>query len=191
MSQSDSSTRSPDQATPRSTVVAVTAGLLLVATLVLASSSAGKAALQRWRYEQAPAPPIELVDVRSGEAVRLADYQGKVVLLDFWATWCPPCREQMPAVERIARDDELAADVQVLSINTDEPEAGRARKVRKFLRRGDFTMRTLLDTGAASRAYQVFSIPTLVVIGPDGRVEALRQGAHSEQQLRELIAEAR
>jgi thiol-disulfide isomerase/thioredoxin len=137
------------------------------------------------------APGFTLPVVSSNEMVSLEQYRGKVVLLDFWATWCPPCREQMPAVQSLAEDESLSQDVQILSVNTDERGAGRVPKVKAYLDDNGYTFTTVLDDGRASSAYRVSSIPTLVVIQPDGELLHQQTGVHSEKELRELIAEAK
>lgn len=143
-----------------------------------------------WNMRGQQAPELSLFDVDSGENVRLDGLRGKVVVLDFWATWCPPCRKQMPAVEALSRDASLGDKVAVLSINTDKPAPDRQANVRAFMKMNKYQMKTVLDDGSASRAYNVDSIPTLVILGPDGRVHHIDSGVHSEQKLRSLIQDA-
>ncbi len=97
----------------------------------------------------------------------------------------------MPAVQSIAQDSSLADDVQILSINTDERGSNRIPQVKGYLDKNDYTFTTVLDDGRASGAYAVSSIPTLVVITPDGDLFHSETGVHSEAELRELIAEAK
>ncbi|MEC9396419.1 MAG: TlpA disulfide reductase family protein, partial [Myxococcota bacterium] len=182
----DASARPPKKAS-RGTIIAVTLGMLLVGMMVVTTSKVGKRAMARWQVEDQNAPNVALVDVRTNRRISTQDFHGKVVLLDFWATWCPPCRKQMPAIEKIATDASLSDKVAVLSINTDEIEPARRGKVRSYLNKYKYTMTTLLDDGRASRAYHVFSIPTLVVIDKKGNVHSLKHGVHSEDELREII----
>ncbi len=103
-----------------------------------------------------------------GKEVRLADYAGQVVVLDFWASWCGPCRMAMPAV---ARFSEMYAQrgVKVLSINLRETPG----QVRAFLsgHPSSSSMRVLLDqNGAVGQSYGVAGIPTFVVIDRQGGV---------------------
>lgn len=137
------------------------------------------------------APGFTLPVVGSNEMVSVEEHRGKVVLLDFWATWCPPCRKQMPAVQNLAEDESLADEVKIFSINTDEHSANRVSKVKTYLDKNGYTFTTLLDDGRASSAYAVSSIPTLVVIRPDGELQHIQTGVHSEAELRELIADAK
>lgn len=138
-----------------------------------------------------PAPSFELpVMEQQDETVALADLEGKVVLMDFWATWCPPCREQMPQLERIAEDEELSDHVAVLSINTDPQTDDRHERIEQFLEEEQLSLPTLLDSGRVQSAYGAGTIPTLVVIDPHGNINYVGEGVHDEQRLRELIDEA-
>lgn len=136
------------------------------------------------------APGFTLPQIGSAEVVSLEQHRGKVVLLDFWATWCPPCREQMPAVQNLVEDESLSEKVQIFSINTDERGPSRVPKVETYLNENGYTFTTLLDDGRASSAYGVSSIPTLVVIRPDGELQHVQTGVHSESELRKLIGQA-
>ena len=136
------------------------------------------------------APGFSLPVVGSNETVSLQQYQGKVVLLDFWATWCPPCRKQMPAVQSLADDQALADDLKILSVNADEG-ANRISKVKGYLDKNGYTFTTVLDDGRAMGAYGVAHLPTLVVITPEGEVYHQESGVHGEKELRELVAEAK
>jgi thiol-disulfide isomerase/thioredoxin len=139
-----------------------------------------------------PAPEFELARLKTDETVSLADYRGKVVLLDFWASWCPPCRRQMPRLEQLRNDDEIGDDFQLLSINTDETVEGEARaaKVTSFLDKRGVTFETLLDDGSVARAYEVQSLPTLVIVGPEGMVHYAGTGLHTTDEMASLIREA-
>lgn len=119
--------------------------------------------------------------------VRLEDFKGKVVVMDFWATWCPPCRQQMPILQRIHEDEALKGKVQVLSINADEETPERARHVRRFLAANQYSMMTVWADWPTMRAYNVESFPTLVIVDGQGVVRHFLRGAHDEQTLRALI----
>jgi thiol-disulfide isomerase/thioredoxin len=137
-----------------------------------------------------PAPAFTLENVETGEMVALRQYEGEVVLLDFWATWCPPCKKQMPVIQTIHEDPSLE-NVKVLSINTDARAPDRRAKVMGFLRETGYTFDTLLDTGQTQANYGVRSIPTLVVVGPDGKIQYAQAGVHTENKLRDVIEDAR
>jgi len=132
-----------------------------------------------------PAPPFTLKGVK-GSTVSLASYKGKVVLLDFWATWCRPCRIEMPRVEALYKEFKTKGLV-VFGVNFAEDIA----TVKAFLAKNPYTMPILLDTkGEAGRLYQADAIPTLVVIGKDGKISAYFRGVREENVLREALAKA-
>ena len=116
-------------------------------------------------------------------------YEGKVVLLDFWTTWCPPCREQMPIVERLHADETLRESLGVGSVNLDEPSPDRVAKVQAYLTRAGYQTPTLIGSPRDASAYQVTSYPTLILIDPQGQVARVMTGLRSEQTLREAIAQ--
>lgn len=117
------------------------------------------------QLEGKPAPLFKLNDP-DGKSVSLADLKGSVVVLDFWATWCPPCRASLPHLEQLAKD-KAAAGVKVYAIDVQET----AQQVTAFLKQQNLTLNALLDTdGKVSGAYLANSIPESVVIGKDGVV---------------------
>jgi peroxiredoxin len=137
---------------------------LRVALLCLASAAAfGAAELEPWNGGPAPALELRALD---GRGHRLADYHGTVVLVNFWATWCEPCRDEMPSMQRL-KEKLAGKGFVVLAVNLDEPEA----RIRKFLShlKVDFTV--LLDPGKkAARAWDARILPASFVVGPDGRI---------------------
>ncbi|TXD38869.1 TlpA family protein disulfide reductase [Lujinxingia vulgaris] len=135
-----------------------------------------------------PAPELSLPMLGSDEVVDLQDYRGQVVLIDFWATWCPPCREQMPTLQRLADDPEFEAAV--LSVNTDDPTDDREALVATYLDYNGLTLPTLLDEGPARASFKVRAVPTLVVVDGEGRVVKSSSGLHSEADLRKFAEEA-
>jgi thiol-disulfide isomerase/thioredoxin len=120
----------------------------------------------------APPPPLELADL-GGRTHRLADYRGKVVLVNFWATWCGPCREEMPSRERLRQALEGRPFV-VLAVNV--AEGGRvAGDYMKTLPHG-FTV--LLDRdGSVTKAWGARILPATYVLGPEGEVRFRHVGA--------------
>lgn len=133
-----------------------------------------------------PAPPITLTDLK-GRTVSLAAYKGKVVVLDFWATWCGPCRIEMPRVQKLHTDLKSKGLV-VLGVNVSEDP----KTVKAFLAKNpSYTFNILLDKdGKVSNQYKADAIPTLVVIGKDGKVRSWFQGVREEQVLRDAVAKA-
>jgi thiol-disulfide isomerase/thioredoxin len=106
------------------------------------------------RLAPAPAPDFELAGL-DGKPVRLADFRGRVIFLNFWATWCPPCREEMPAMQALARELEKDGLV-VLAVNYEES----AETAEAFVRETGLTLPVVLDgEGAVARRYRVTGLP--------------------------------
>jgi thiol-disulfide isomerase/thioredoxin len=122
----------------------------------------------------------------AGPEVSLANLKGHVVVLDFWATWCGPCRRWMPIVAKMEQEMK-GRDVRFFAVNVAEsPE-----QVRKYLRLAGTTPTVLLDRdGKTSEAYGAASIPLTVVIGKDGVVAQVLIGLHPEEDLRSALASA-
>jgi len=139
--------------------------------------------------EEKQAPAFNLKTL-SGGVVGPSQHVDRVVILDFWATWCGPCRKQMPALQAIEADATLKDQVVVLSINTDDADVGREKLVKGFMSKNGFEFDVLMDTGSVAGLYGVNRIPTIVVIGPGGKVHYARSGVLNESRLRELIAQA-
>ena len=132
----------------------------------------------------AAAPEFSLKDL-SGLQVRLADLRGKTVLLDFWATWCPPCRRALPHIQKV-HDDYGPLGLEVLGINSEPPD-----KPRSYLARHGYTFTTLSDPGGrVTGSYGVTGIPTTVIIDESGTVSSYSVGYKTESELRGLLARA-
>lgn len=129
--------------------------------------------------------PFNLLDL-DGNLVKLADYHGRPVIVNFWATWCAPCRLEMPefqtAYEQYA-DQELA----ILALNQDEP-ADVARAY--FYDEMGLNFTPLLDENSATaNAYGAFGLPSTYFIGPDGRVTAIHRGPLTMGQIEGYLAQ--
>ena len=117
------------------------------------------------------APDFSLADL-DGNQVMLSDHRGKKVILNFWATWCPPCRAEMPDLERLAREHE--GTVTVLLVDLEEEEA----QIRPFLDDIGITLVPLLDAEAkVATLYRVSALPTSVIIDEDGVIQEVQVGA--------------
>lgn len=119
-----------------------------------------------------PAPDWELKDP-AGKAMKLSDHKGKVVVLDFWGTWCPYCLQAMPSIQKL-HDRYKDKGVVVLGLDT-ENDAGA--DPAGFMRQKNYTYGLLLNAEKITKAYRVFGFPTLYVIGRDGKVALVEQGA--------------
>lgn len=113
-------------------------------------------------------PPLELRDME-GRLHRLSDYRGKVVLINFWATWCEPCRDEMPSMQTLQKrmDRLVQGEFVVLAVNYAEREA----RVAEFLRQQRLEFPVLLDPfSEAWRAWKPGLLPASYLVGRDGRL---------------------
>ena len=123
-----------------------------------------------------PAPDFAATTLgRPPEPRSLRDYRGDVVLLNIWATWCGPCRVEMPSIERLYAD--LAPrGLKVVAVSVDQP--GAEDLIRGFVREYGLTFDVLHDpTEAIGRRYQVTGYPQTFVIGRDGVIRKMELGA--------------
>lgn len=137
--------------------------LLLLATWLPAPLVHGEAMLKPWR--QGATPALALKDMR-GELQSLDRYRGKVVVINFWATWCEPCVEEMPSLERLV--ERLGSGrVVVLGVNLAEGEA----RIRSFTEKTRVTFSLLLDRdGVARKAWKVGGVPATFVLDAKGKI---------------------
>jgi len=147
----------------------------LLRSIALAATTAALAALlagAAWSVAEKgkPAPGFSLKTL-DGKTIRLSDYKNKkVVVLSFWATWCPPCKMELPVLQTIWKQYEKKP-VQILGINVDNRGDVRATVKEKGL-----TFPILIDTQRVSDDYGVQAIPTLVIIDKKGIVREIHVG---------------
>jgi cytochrome c biogenesis protein CcmG/thiol:disulfide interchange protein DsbE len=189
----------------RSTLLSLLAGFVIVATagaLFLSASSepaapppsASSSASDRAAspVERAsssalgtdePAPDFEL-DRMNGDTFHLDAHRGEVVVINFWATWCPPCREEIPGFVKLQKeygDDGLT----IVGVSMDD---GGFSTVRPFADKMDINYPLVMDDGKVGRAYgPVRALPSTFVVGPDGMIRHVRSGYLPEAQLRAWI----
>jgi thiol-disulfide isomerase/thioredoxin len=137
-----------------------------------------------------PAPDMA-VRRADGAAVRLADYKGKVVLIDFWASWCPPCKTSFPALDAIYREYQEQG-LAVLAVNVDE----KRRDAQVFLDVHPHRMTVLFDPkGASPTAFGVKGMPTSFLIDRTGNIRFTHMGYSGNidgsyrQEIRQLLSE--
>jgi peroxiredoxin len=136
---------------------------LAAALLVMLCGAAAAADLKLWTG--GPPPALALKDL-DGRQHRLADYRGKVVLINFWATWCGPCREEMPSIQEL-KNKLAGRPFVVLAVNLDEPES----RIRKFLTQMKLDFPILLDPDRnVAKGWNARILPATFIVGPDGRV---------------------
>lgn len=134
------------------------------------------------RRSAGDAPDFSLRDL-SGRTVRLSDHRGKVVLVNFWATWCVPCRVELPHLERLHRQY-AAQGLVVLGVSIDGPDS--AAEVDPQARRYGLTFPVLMDqdTRVVALYNPKKTAPFTVIIGRDGAVARRREGYHAGDEVR-------
>ncbi|MYL60613.1 redoxin domain-containing protein [Virgibacillus halodenitrificans] len=124
------------------------------------------------------APDFELVSTNE-EKVKLSDYRGKKVMLNFWATWCPPCREEIPDMQNFYDEKEIV----ILAVNLTQTEA-KKQDVVDFMEKHRVTFPVLLDEASdVSNKYRIQPIPTTYMIDSQGRIRFKAYGAMTYEQM--------
>ena len=136
-----------------------------------------------------PAPDFTLTD-QYGETHTLSDYQGQTVFLNFWATWCGPCKMEMPDIQALYEEwDENAGDLVVLGVAG--PGIGRegsAEDIAAFLEENGYTYPVVMDdTGMLFYQYGISAYPTTFMIDPEGNVFGYVQGAVSREIMDDIV----
>lgn len=161
-----------------------TAGLVL-----LAAGLFGWIVLPRLAPRQAPdflLPRLGPAGALMPQKVRLSELEGKAVILDFWASWCQPCRHEMPVIDRVARANASRGLVALGILSGDAPE-----DAANFLAQNPVSYTSVVDDQSeAGRAFGVSGLPTLVVIDKKGQVVGTRVGMVPERELNALVETA-
>jgi peroxiredoxin len=131
------------------------------------------------------APDFTLEDL-DGKLVKLSALRGKTVVIDFWATWCPPCEFQVPVLNAIHETwHDRGVVVLGISVDTEGREAVKPYAEKHGVR---YTM--LLGSEALARDFGAPGFPALVVVGPDGAIRSMHVGLVEEPELQQVLAEA-
>jgi thiol-disulfide isomerase/thioredoxin len=122
-----------------------------------------------------PAPDFNLADV-TGKAATLKQFSGKVVFLDFWAPWCDPCREELPALDALYK--KYSSDgLEIIGVDIDSSE----ELLTEFLQKVPVTFTVLIDKkGVIRRGYNFRTLPTAFIIGKDGVIRFVHMGYGKE-----------
>lgn len=119
----------------------------------------------------------------NGKSVSLSDFKGKKVLLNFWATWCPPCRAEMPDIEKLYLENK-DSDLVILAVNLGED----TQTVKSFIDKNKYNFNILLDSDqAVAIKYNIVSIPTSFFIDKEGNIVSKKVGAMSIKEMRDNV----
>ena len=133
------------------------------------------------------APDFEVLDA-NGQPVHLSDFVGKPVVMNFWATWCPPCKSELPTFDRLAA--ECGDDIVFLMIDLTDGSRDTIDGVKAFVEENGYTFPVYYDTKySAATAYGANSIPMTILVDPQGVLAGYAVGALSEGSLRRGITE--
>ena len=165
-------------------------GILLIALVWLLTDRNAQPGLPPIAETRKPAPEFALPGLH-GETVRLSDYRGKVVLVNFWGTWCEPCKEETPALAAVYRklQDQGLVIIGVDLRNQERPGPDGDADVRAFTERYGVTYPIALDAGGeTARAFQIYPLPTSFVVDQNGMIRYVRVGQITAEEVETLFA---
>ena len=144
--------------------------------------------------ETMAAPGFSLID-QYGETHTLSDYKGKIVFLNFWATWCPPCKAELPYIQELYEEYQAMEDPDVVFLGVTFPSYGNEQDVAgitAFLEENGYTFPVLMDTEASLlQPYYISAFPTTFIIDTDGNVLGYVPGGMTKDIMESVIAQAR
>lgn len=131
------------------------------------------------------APGFELLDL-TGAPVNLSDFKGKIVFLNFWASWCPPCREEMPHMQSFYEKNKENG-IEIVAVNLTNLDVGQ-QAIEQFVQDYGLTFPVLLDeNGYVGMMYETMTIPTSYVLDTEGRIFQKVIGPMNEQMMNDLV----
>lgn len=135
----------------------------------------------------AKVPSFTLQDMK-GKKVSLDDFKGQIVILNFWATWCPPCRQEMPEFNKMDAELKKSGEAVLLAINLTDGRRETKAKVSQFMASNKYDFRVLLDPeGEAADIFSIRGIPTTAVIDRDGVLREQIVGATTRDRVMSAV----
>lgn len=142
-----------------------------------------------------PSPSFSLKGV-DGKIVNLSDLKGKIVIVDFWATWCAPCKASFPTLQKIYQKYSSNKNVLILAVNTWEKITGeeKEKNVYKFIKENNYSFTVLFDLEERNKSiaaqFGVEGIPTKFIIDKEGNIQFKEVGFNGEKEMMdEMIAQ--
>lgn len=124
-----------------------------------------------------------------GKEHKLSDYSGKTVFLNFWATWCPPCREEMPYIEELYKERD---DVAIIGVSIPAEPSNGVDSIKSFLSENNYTFPTLLDiNGDLGSYFNIMAYPTTIIIDKSGEIDRVVEGSLTKENMEILIDSAK
>ncbi len=173
----------PEQSTPKNWLRGALIVALLIAALVM-----GFEEMRGGIPDDLPAPAFSFERFGGGH-LSSTELKGKVVLLDFWATWCPPCREEMPWLVNLAREYD-SKGVAFVAVSHDEPEEAKAAVGIYVDQLPGLRPYAVFGDPAVGALYKVRALPTLYVLDREGKVVASHTGQTTERSVRRWLDDA-
>ena len=148
----------------------------------------GDSPIEETGLDQGDTPPDFELKTMSGEVVKLSDLKGKKVILNFWASWCGPCKAEMPHMEKYYKKYKESANVEIVAVNLTSAERRGLEGVTEFIDSYGLTFPIPLDEdGKVSNDYSVITIPTTFLLGTDGKLSQKIIGPMDENMMEELV----
>ena len=133
------------------------------------------------------APDFTLMTL-DGKEAKLSDYRGKKVILNFWATWCPPCKAEIPHMEKYYKKSAKDDNVEILAVNLKKSDKDEDY-IKNFVKSYDMTYPVLLDTdGEQQEQYRIVTIPTTYFIDTKGKIQTTITGPMDQKKMSDIIA---
>ncbi|WP_194841202.1 peroxiredoxin family protein [Sporosarcina cascadiensis] len=137
------------------------------------------------------APDFELTTL-AGETVKLSDYRGKKVMLNFWGSWCPPCRIEMPHMQTYYNEYKESSNMEILAVNMTKKEVKKEESAKEFVEEYGLTFPILLDVdGEVVETYRVKAYPTTYILNTEGVITDIVVSGIDDKFLKKIIDESK